>query len=242
MNRFYLSLLVVAVGFTFVEQSAQCQVTVDKIIHTFTHESARFQNVTVKNGSDKVLWINVIATEVKNPGGKEETRTVTRDLIGAPKRFKLESGSSRMVRLLLRTPAHDMEKVFRVRFDPHPEDFSNKNTTNGQVKEDTRTKVNVVFTMGMLLFAEPRNKRTSLKHTRKGNTITFTNQGNSNILLTDLKVCQTREDVKKDNCKSIDGTRVYPNNSWSVTVPSHSYLFLTRQSGETDFEQILVNP
>lgn len=193
---------------------AFAQVSVDKVIFSFHPGQPPVQNVVVRNSGTDVLGVEIEPEEVQSPGTPEEKRLPTDNLLVSPKRISLPGGGQRTVRFLLKTPAKDKELVYRVKLSPKLQGFLPGEEQSSSFKE---TKIKVITTVGLLVFALPENPTVEVKTHRSGNTIQLINAGNTNVYLDDGKYC---EDAEKKQCKEIQATRLYAGGSTTVTVPA----------------------
>ncbi|MBL0317688.1 MAG: hypothetical protein IPP74_00020 [Alphaproteobacteria bacterium] len=63
-----------------------------------------------------------------------------------------------------------------------------------------------------LVILRPQNPHPDLIAKRVGNTIEFTNKGNTNVLLQSGQQCESA-----GHCKELTISRIYAGQSWSVT-------------------------
>ena len=214
--------------------TAEAQISVDNVIMTFSRKERPVRNVVVRNSGDAAVYITVQPDVMIRPGFEDEERVETGDLIASPKRFSLAAGGERTVRLLVKKPPQDEEQVYRVKFLPQAKEFGEELVRE---KGKTKTMLKVIFSVGILVFVEPKELKPHLKWERNGSTVTFQNAGNVNIFLDEGKYCS---DDGEDSCESLPGTRLYPGNIWSVTIPGPKAATYRKKAGG-EFETIVIN-
>ena len=104
------SLLVMTLG---ISSEAIAQISVDRVYIRFTPDARPVQNVILRNNGKEPAYINVVTDEMINPGEKNEERVPTTKLLVSPKRFSLDPGGQRTVRLLLKEKFGENEQVYR---------------------------------------------------------------------------------------------------------------------------------
>ncbi|MGI9274351.1 MAG: hypothetical protein ACR2PT_05780 [Endozoicomonas sp.] len=143
------------------------------------------------------------------PGTKKETRVIVDDpskigLIATPNRVILPPGSRRLVRLVSLFPAESAERIFRVNFTPVAGEF-----------EAEQSSVRLMIGYQALIIARPGKTVFDLQGERKGNTLTLTNKGNTNVYLDTVRQCQ---DKKLQDCSPLVENRLYPGNTWELEL------------------------
>lgn len=191
---------------------ALAQVSVDKVIFSFHPGQPPVHNVVVRNSGTDALGVEIEPEEVHNPGTPEEKRVPTENLLASPKRISLPAGGQRTVRFLLKSPAKDKELIYRVKLNPKLQGFL---PGEGQQSRSKDTKIKVVTTVGLLVFALPEKPTVDIKTERIGNTVKFTNAGNTNVYIDEGKHC---EDADNNKCKDIPAARLYAGGSATFPV------------------------
>ena len=162
------------------------------------------KDVKVKNRSILPLYMTATVFEIQNPGQSDEERRPTSDLLISPKRFQLDKGEERGLRLVLAKHLRgDTESIYRVDLVPDATSFENQSNTK---------QVAISTGISMLVVAEPKNPTSDFKWTWSDNVLTFKNNGNSNVFLDAGKGC------KGTKCAGLPEHRVYANSSWELPV------------------------
>jgi len=208
--------------FLFSIPTAQAQISVDGVIVYLSANKPPVKNITVSNSSPNAMLANVTAVKVENPGTKDEKRVPTDEIIISPKRFSVPGKGERTVRLLLKTPPTNTERVFRVAFTPE----AAEETEEAKPKS---SHINILTGVGILVFAEPIEPTPALVWERSNNKLRLTNSGNINVVVDRLKAC----DPDKNNCKDYDGKRLYAGNSLVLDVQNGKVLSLRKKERQT---------
>ena len=210
-GRKYCLSFVVLIALLLAPLGALAQISVDKVIFSFHPGQPPVQNVVVRNSGTDALGVEIEPEEVQNPGTPEEKRVPTENLLASPKRISLPAGGQRTVRFLLKSPAKDKELIYRVKLNPKLQGFLPEEEQSSKSKE---TKIKVVTTVGLLVFALPEKPTVDIKTERIGNTVKFTNAGNTNVYIDEGKHC---EDAENKQCKDIPAARIYAGGT--ATLP-----------------------
>lgn len=228
---------ILSLSAAILPRCVMAQVSVDRVIVSFAAADRPVQNVIVNNGATEPLLISISVNEVENPGRPDERRVPTEDLIVSPKRFSIEAGGQRTVRLLMKRAPTDTERVYRAKLEPQANELNESDPKNSS---DTKTKLKVLFSVGMLLFAEPRDPKPMLTWDRRSSGgLSINNTGNVNILLEEGQSCERPD----ESCTPLRtaAQRVYPGQSWEVSVPSGRFISFRKKVKE-QFETLVIPP
>lgn len=195
----------------FITSEAQANISLDKVIVTFSPDARPVDNITVTNHSEETVRVTGAVMKIANSGQPTETENPATDLVLAPKIFELKPGESRMARLVVRNFPENMEDIYRVRFKPDQAFDQEQTTPSG-----TSVKVSVVMTMGALVMVQPKNPQPNLVVTRDANQLHFDNQGNITVQLQREDFCNKDRSV----CTPLDGKRIYPGMKWETDIPA----------------------
>ncbi|WBA83437.1 fimbria/pilus periplasmic chaperone [Endozoicomonas sp. GU-1] len=206
-----------------LSQCLYAQLAIDRIIVDFNEESPNRDDVQLVNTSaTETLFINIEVLEVNNPGTEEETRVITDDpakigLIATPNQVILPPNTRRLVRLVNLLPAEGQERIFRVNFSPVSDELE---TGNNAVK--------LMVGYQALIMVRPEKTVFALEGQRNGNTLTLTNNSNTNVMLNNIRQCT---DQSRDDCTRYVERRLYPGNVWSMDLTGEGPLSLTAADG-----------
>lgn len=209
MIRRIFSLFIAFVFFMSFFTGAQAAMVLDKMIVYFNANQSH-EDVVVQNPDKEPLYLKTSIVEVFHPGTKEEKRVEITDpdkmnLLVSPQKVIIPPGGRKTIRMVSLSVPKDKEAVYRVNFTP----------VVGKVKA-TRTAVKILIGYQALVFVRPEKPYFQVTSHRKGDTVTFTNTGDVNVLLRNGKYCPKG----KERCVEIkDGARLYAGESWTLTLP-----------------------
>ncbi|MEX2489800.1 MAG: fimbria/pilus periplasmic chaperone [Pseudomonadales bacterium] len=183
---------------------------VDRSIVIFEPDSEARQDVKVSNTGDDVLYVQVEVFKVENPGEENEERIKVDNpedlkLIATPNKLIVPEGGQKLIRIVNLVSQNDEERVYRINVTP----------VVAPLEEET-SQLRVVVAYQILTIVQPDNPTTELEVERDGQQITFQNNGNSNILLSDGRQCQSES---QENCRELSSRRLYAGNSWTLDLP-----------------------
>ena len=195
---------------------AESAMTLDRIIVYFEPTESRLQDITVFNPDPENLYLKTDVLKVINPGEPDEQRVAPAStdevqLLVTPHQTVMPPNTRRVFRLYSRSGPQNTEMVFRVLFVPEV----------GAIKEGQRG-VKILLSYEVLVFVRPQNPHHKLETKRRGDTILFTNSGNTNVLLRNGKYCSNAQ--KADCMDKTVSQRIYPGQTWKLDVPA-GYIF-----------------
>ncbi len=184
----------------------------DAIVHFEPGKPLR-KDVEVENPSSETLYIEITPSIVRNPGTENEKRETITDpresgLLVTPNKIVVPPGGRKLVRIVSLNSPGDDEHVYRVTFKPIVGDV-----------ETEQIGVKILIGYEVLVLLQPSSPEPSLVTTRSGNTLSFVNEGNTNVLLRQGTQCPKGASQNADECETLRGKRLYPGNKWSVELP-----------------------
>lgn len=234
----------------FIPCIVSAQISVTDVITSFRSSDRPVKNITVGNSSEELLYVTAEPIEVLNPGTKNEERVKTTSLLVSPSRFSIQGKGKRTVRILLRERPKDTEKVFRISYIPQAESHEEAAEKDSASANTRNISIKVLTGVGMLIFAEPTDLKQSLHYERNGETVTFKNEGNTNVRIRTPFACKV-EDISKLNqsddesqfCEALPPIpmRLYPGMEAATKVPLDKALVFTQDFNEKT-ERIVVMP
>lgn len=188
---------------------------VDKSIVTFEPGDAPRQDVRVSNSSEDVMYVQVEAFAVENPGAPEESRVKitnpqTHKLVASPNKLVVPPGGQKLVRILNLDPKSTEERIFRINITP----------VVPPLQEET-SQLRIVVAYQVLTIIQPAEPYSKLEVSRTGNKVIFTNQGNTNVLLSDGRQCSLSDPT---TCEALNSQRLYAGNTWALDLPFNAPL------------------
>lgn len=196
-----------------ISTKARANMLLDRMIVYFEPGKQPRQDIRVTNVSDDNLFLQAEIYKVVNPGAENEERIRITDpdemnLLATPQKSIIAPGARRTVRLVnLETP-EDVEEVYRITFRP----------VTGDV-EANQNAIQLLIAYQALIFVRPEKPVYEVTAKREGNKVTFTNKGNSNVILRNGEQCAGA--AKEGDCVEITtGGRIYAGQSLTLDLPA----------------------
>jgi len=209
--------------------------SVDRLFVYFEHGGLPVQNVVVKSKSDDTLYMNVVVAHVQNAGGENEEGLVSDGVLVSPRRFKLEAGEQRTVRLVLKKPAGQSEEIYRISFVPQADSFEKKLAS---LSVSGRTlEFNVVASLALNVSVQPAEPEGTVNWEYRKGALRLVNMGNTSVLMEGGRVCPEEE----DKCLALPSRRLYPGNIWDVKLPRRGSVKFVKRMG-ADYEALIIPP
>ena len=189
---------------------ASADMYVDRSIVIFEPSGPSRQDVKVSNTGSDVVYVQVEVLRVENPGTPEEKRVKVTDptqlkLLATPSKLIIPSGGQKLVRVVNLQPGNDAERVYRINVTP----------VVAPLEENT-SQLRIVVAYQILAIVQPDHPKSTLSATREGKKLSFSNPGNTNILLSEGKQCDPQD---KQSCKDLPSRRLYAGNDWQLDLP-----------------------
>lgn len=182
----------------FYASSSSALIRVTPAIITFPVDNTRhlMSDVTVYNNTSKREYISTTVKIVSSDAnGKLTYQEVTNPLLSglllSPNKFILRGNQKKILRIRSTQPLGKVERRYAAIVSP-----VEPSVTVRQSKSD-KVSAGIRFTVayGVLVIAPPQKFNHQVKLTRKGRTLTVSNEGNLYISLTKEQQC-----TKKDSC------------------------------------------
>ena len=210
-------------SFLFMNMAhAQLDVAVDTVQRYFLEGGKRFQTLKVSNNSgDSSFEIGAELYRYTNIHDRKtheaEFEPVQGHFLLAPKKFKLEPGQTRSIRLVHTKQHDDKEHVYRLNFIPKL--ITDNVGSNNEDAQGVKPSAKVITAAGMLILVSPKEPKLDISYNRDDAGITFTNTGN---VAGDFRL--TKEYCYNSNiessCMKLPGKRLYPGEQWRFEVAS----------------------
>jgi P pilus assembly chaperone PapD len=168
------------------------------------------EDIEVSNNGPERAYVSVEPAEIVAPGTSSEKRRQEPDpeklgLLVTPARMILEPGQRKLVRVAAIAPVLDRERVYRVTVKP----------VVGALASD-KSGLKILVGYDMLVLVRPAQPRPNVVASRDGNSLTFRNEGNVSVELTEGKQC----DPSGKQCIELPGKRLYPAAEWRQPLKS----------------------
>ena len=210
-------ILVALLSVLVASPTVNANMLLDRMIVYFEPGSQSRQDIRVTNVSENNLFLQTEIYKVLNPGAKNEERIrVTNpddmNLLATPQKSIVAPGAKKTVRLVnLETPK-ETEEVYRITFRP----------VTGDV-ESNQNAIQLLIAYQALIFVRPEKPSYEVVAQREGSKVTFTNNGNSNVILRNGEQCALTS--QSDQCVEITtGGRIYAGQSLTVDLPGEGKL------------------
>lgn len=200
--------LLMAAWLVAMTGTAQADMVLNKVVIDFPGDKVPRDDIKIQNTGDETLFVLVEPFQILNPGTKQQKREKIRDpgkagLLVTPNRFVLQAKQTKIMRLVVLRPAEKMDRVYRLTVRP----------VVGDVKAN-QTAVKIVIGYDVLVVVRPSGAKGNLQSTRDGKKITFTNPGQTSVLLSNGKNC----DADGKNCVDLPPKRMYVNTEWTTEL------------------------
>lgn len=209
---------------------AKAGIFVDRSIVTFEEGGTSRQDVRISNDdTENPAYIQMEVLEVEAPGTKREKQVHVTDpekatLLATPEKAIIPPEGQKLVRIVNLAPREEEERIYRVNVTPILPPLSEKEEGN---------IVRVVVAYQLLVIVTPETPEVNWTARRNGKRLTFTNTGNTNVLLHTGRQCAS---PGSDDCKELATHRLYAGNSWVQDLPFDQPVeyMVKSLSGETD--------
>ncbi len=256
----FLILSSTLIGSCLMLEHATAQVNVSGIIQTFTSKDRPVRNVTVTNSSDTPIYVKVDVEQATDLLAESTTYAPSTDLLVSPKNLSIGPRGQRAIRLLLKQPVADQERVFRVLLIPQTTEFE-----SGEKKVVSKggrnLQLQVLTGVGMLIFVEPRTVVTELSIIKDSKGVVISNKGNVQALISPGAACPvnvalTDEEqflaskiktqaalVKEKGCVATPTTRLYAGANATISIPSgYRWYAKKRFSSYGEYQPVVLEP
>lgn len=208
LRRAMLAVLLVVLG-----PAAAADMVLDRSILVFNADAAGRQDVEVTNTGDDKLYLDTQILDVTDPGTPQEERVPLDDpdaagVLVTPARMVIPPGGRQLVRIVLLDDPGKVDRIYRINLTP----------VVPPLQSDT-TAVKVVVAYQLLVIVRPEHPAPDLVWTRNGRSITFQNNGNTNVLLYGGTQCPPDDD-DPSHCRDLNvAQRLYAGNRWTLDLP-----------------------
>jgi len=190
--------------------SALADMYVDRSIVIFEPGGQSRQDVKVTNTGDDTLYVKIDVLRVENPGSDIEKRVKITDpndlkLVATPSKMAIPAGGQKLERIVNLQAKNATERVYRINVTPIVPPL-----------QDKTSQLRIVVAYQILAIVQPDDPHSRLVAQRDGKKISFSNSGNTNILLSEGKQCSPTD---KQECQDLASRRLYAGNSWQLDLP-----------------------
>ena len=206
-----------------VAQASVASMSLDRIIVYFEPDKLPRQDIVVSNPDQETLYLQTEVYRVDNAGMPNEELVQVTDpneikLLATPNKAVIPAGSRKTIRLVSLEQPKDKEAVYRVTFRP----------VIGEIQSE-QSAIKMLIAYQALVFVRPQKPAYHLTATVNDQQISFSNSGNTNVLLRNGQYCSSAPVVK---CSPIsDIGRVYAGAQWQMPLPQGA----TKGSGYIEY-------
>jgi P pilus assembly chaperone PapD len=201
---------------------------VDRNVVTFEPGSPGRADVEVQNPDAEPLYAEVEVFEVQKPGADDEVRVKVTDpaqvhFLVTPSKFVVAPGARKVLRLVNLGSHGDVERVYRINVRPVPAPVEAK-----------ASGIRLLVAYQLLVIVSPAVPKPNLVVSRSGNTLIAENRGNVNALMSAGVQCETADALQNPDpsiCTALETHRVYPGNTWTLTLPGDGPVEFTVSHG-----------
>lgn len=216
VNQRTLHRITVAGAALLIASAGQAAMYVDRAEVTFKAGEPARQDIVITNPDAEPLYVKVEVSEIFNAGTAAEERRISREaedinLLATPNKLVIQPGQQKNVRLVNLAGHGESERVYRVNVTPVVGKVEVPAGASGM-------QVKVLVAYDLLAVVAPQKPQPALAALREGKSITFRNNGNTNMFLFNGVQCPTPEALPAE-CVTIHGKRLYPGNTWTVELP-----------------------
>lgn len=200
-------------------------ITINKSLMYFDANGNNKKDVVVYNSGEKNAYVKIDVFEVFNPGTSEEVRSKAKDLghlklLVSPNKTMIPPKSKGNIRFSY-LGDYEKERIFRVNVTP----------VVGKIKSEKKMAVKLLVAYQILITVQPNNAKANITHIRQGDYMIFNNDGNTNVLLYNAKLCSFETELSQ-NCEKINmSKRLYPGNQWEVNVADGQFIEFEMSNG-----------
>jgi P pilus assembly chaperone PapD len=207
MTRSAVCLLAAAAALLLPLTGARAELSLSQLIVELQAGKHDRQDVEVANNGPDPAYVDIEPREILDPGTPSEAPRRDPDpeklgLLVSPTRLILQPGQKRLVRVATLDPAAQRERVYRVTVKP----------VVGRISS-AQSGLKVLLGWDMLVLVRPTTVTVAVRAVRAGNSMTFHNDGNVSIVLTDGQQC-----AAAGHCTLLADKRLYAGTSWTEQV------------------------
>ncbi len=195
--------------------AVSAQISVNRSVIEFS-PSDKVQDIEVFNGGDNKAYLDMSAVEIINPELADAQRVALSDprtapLLITPRQLLVPPGERRRLRVILREPAVDKDRIFRLSVKPYVGSVNIENTGDNE----KASAIKVLVGYDLLLISRPATTQADVLVERLADRIDFHNTGNTNVLLRKIEQC----DKDGKECVELQPNRLYAGERYSVELP-----------------------
>lgn len=202
---------------------SQARLGVSPVIVDFQPEQPKSSDIELFNDGTERVYVVVEPSEIKRAGTAAERRDQVPDpkllgLLAAPSRLILEPGQRKYLRIVMLNDPADSDRIYRVTVKP----------VTGEIEAST-TGVKILVGYDVLVIQRPTQPKAEIRGSRSANSLTLSNDGNTNAELFQGREC----DAAKLHCRDLPGHRLYAGASWTVPINANDRVEYSIKTGQS---------
>jgi len=203
-----LALTLVILG--ALDRDAAARVTIDRVVLDFGPGATKSQDLILHNDGDQREYVLVGPREIVGPGTPSAHAETSPDpgqlgLLVTPRKLVLDPGQRRVVRVVTVGPRPARDRIYRLHVRP----------VVGAIDSDAPVALKVLLAYDVLVIVRPDEAVARPHVERRGRTLVFTNDGNTNALASPEPQCDERGGA----CVVPQAVRVYAGSTQEVQLP-----------------------
>jgi P pilus assembly chaperone PapD len=223
--RTFLQGCLAATAVALISHSAVAGIALSSIIIDLEPTAKPYTDIIVLN-DDKTenAYVAVDLYEVVRAGMPDEQRNYVENpkdvsLLISPNKFIIPPGSRKQVRIVDIKGPGDSDRIYRATFKPVAGDI-----------EAQSTGVKIMVAYETLILRRPSQPVYQIAASRQGDTVRFSNTGNSAVKIEAVQHCADGQSIKADNCSKLGAQRLYVGNQWQLISPVGGEIFYQQVS------------
>lgn len=191
------------------------QIIVDQSVLEFD-PSQKTRDLEVRNEGKDKIYLDLKLFEIIDPHTDNSQRVKLADprtapMLVSPEQVLVLPGQRKRVRVIMREPAGDIDRVFRLSVKPYT---GKVNLGPGEAGKTT-SGIKVLVGYEILLLSRPEKLTPQMKIERSESSLALTNTGNTNVLLRKISQCEKTG----DDCIELQPNRLYAGERLEIELP-----------------------
>ncbi|CAH0991946.1 hypothetical protein SIN8267_02061 [Sinobacterium norvegicum] len=218
--RTFIHTCLIATAAALISHTTMAGIALSSIIIDLDPTAKPYTDIIVLN-DDKAenAYVAVDLYEVIRAGMPDEQRNYVENpkdvsLLISPNKFVIPPGSRKQVRIVDIKGPGDSDRIYRATFKP----------VAGE-SESQSTGVKIMVAYETLILRRPSKPNYQIEVSRQGDTVSFSNTGNSAVKIEDVQHCADGQSIKAEDCTKLGAQRLYVGNQWQVVSPVGGEIF-----------------
>lgn len=201
-----------------IAQASPAQVSVSRSVINFD-AGEKIQDFEVYNSADHKVWLSLQVSEIIEPESDNPRKVAlddprNADVLVSPTRLLLPPGQQKRIRVIMRNPSADKERVFRLSVLPH----TGRVTLAGDSPTRLTGGIKVLLGYDLLLISRPEAPEAEVLARRNDDSVEFINNGNTNVMMQRIAQCFPAT----GDCFDLPTKRLYAGETLKVAIDPES--------------------